>query len=80
MKQDHLIELQLALQDVTQACLALHRVLTKVQMPEEVPELHDAHVEAFKRHHGICDSHVECFKRSSRFENKTGEGWKALIL
>jgi hypothetical protein len=26
-------------------------------------ELHDAHVEAYKRHHGIHDSHVECRER-----------------
>ena len=29
---------------------------------EELP-LHDSHVTAYKRHHGIYDSHVECHDR-----------------
>ena len=29
---------------------------------EESP-LHDSHVTAYKRHHGIQDSHVECYER-----------------
>lgn len=29
---------------------------------EESP-LHNAHVTAYKRHHGIHDSHVECYER-----------------
>ena len=32
-------------------------------MKQKVVELHDAHVTAHKRHHGIHDSHVECRDR-----------------
>jgi hypothetical protein len=58
--------LKAGIQDVMQGLMTLNKVLTMIQLPESAkyPEgrsqLHDSHVEAYKRHHGIHDSHVEC--------------------
>jgi hypothetical protein len=69
LSNEHINGLKAGIQDVMQGLMTLNKVLTMIQVPESAkwpdgrPQLHDSHVEAYKRHHGIHDSHVECRDR-----------------
>jgi hypothetical protein len=57
--------LKAGISDIMQGLVTLNKVLTMIQVPESAKypdgrsQLHDSHVEAFKRHHGIQDAHVQ---------------------
>jgi hypothetical protein len=72
--------LKAGISDIMQGLVTLNKVLTMIQVPESAKypdgrsQLHDSHVEAYKRHHGI---HVEC---RDRFKVRLHDGhvqlWK----
>lgn len=85
--------LKAGIQDIMQGLLTVNKVLTMVQVPESAKypdgrtELHDAHVQAFKRHHGIHNAHVQAYERQSdknrsepRSSFQKGTKFRAMIL
>ena len=69
MKKEHILEVQRALQNITQGCISLNRVLTAIQRPEAK---NDAEPRSPEGSEGLHDAHVRAWQAQQQHASKGG--------